>query len=64
MKIIDTRRTVEGLLGVVLVLALAKLIGPLPAVFVVLAVYLVYKTFNKPSQKPLPLTRQAKRKKK
>ena len=46
MKIIDTRRTVEGVLGVVLVTALSHLIGPLPAVLCTLALYVTYKAFN------------------
>ena len=43
MKIIDTRRTVEGLLAGVVVIALAGQIGALPAVVVVLCLGYCYK---------------------
>jgi len=54
MKIIDTRRTVTGLLGGIATLALTHFVGPLPAVVLVISIYYLIKPSSHQKEQALP----------
>jgi len=49
VKIIDTRRTVTGILGVLLFSGLNYFFGPLPAFLLTLAAYILYRSLPTPA---------------